>query len=177
MRIRNICRSGRVMRKVMPTWTHRNTDKADNEGVILFARRSSTCSVSAFVCAPVLSHVAVFLSVFCGRVRFVFPHHTLASSVLFAVAGQTGRRQTKETESKQSRRCERAGNFIIQMQKHIWIWMQEFMTDTKTDRLTGRPTGWMTYWPLFVTWLSIICFPILLSRVMNTNKMNLLLHS
>lgn len=70
--------------------------------------------------AQVLSHVAVFLSVFCGRVRFVFPHHiVLASSVLFSVAGQADRRQTKETESKQSRRCERTGNFIIQMQKHI----------------------------------------------------------
>lgn len=141
-----------------------------------------------FVCALVLSHVAVFLSVFCGPVRFVFSHHTASIHLLrlcffLLLDWRKGGKQRKQ--SKQSRRYEWAGNFIIQMQKHIWIWMQVIMTDTKTDRQTGRPadrltsrpTDWMTYWPLFVTWLSIICFPILLSRVMNTNKMNLLLHS
>lgn len=55
-----------------------------------------------------------------------------------------GGKQRKQ--SKQSRRYEWAGNFIIQMQKHIWIWMQVIMTDTKTDRQTGRPTDKQTYW-------------------------------
>lgn len=105
--------------------------------------------VSAFVCAPVLSHVAVFLSVFCGPVRFVFSHHTASIHLLrlcffLLLDWRKGGKQRKQ--SKQSRRYEWAGNFIIQMQKHIWIWMQVIMTDTKTDRQTGRPTDKQTYW-------------------------------
>lgn len=74
-----------------------------------------------------------------------YSEHTLAPSVFFLLLDwRKGGKQRKQ--SKQSRRYEWAGNFIIQMQKHIWIWMQVIMTDTKTDRQTGRPADRQTGW-------------------------------